>query len=291
MRQDHTFSGMDGDFHYIDWGGKGPLTHFAHATGFCAGMYSPLVKKLLPDLRVVGMDARGHGRTRAPAVPRKLKDWNIFADDLGHFFSHLNEPVIAIGHSLGAVASLILAAKRPELVRALILIDPTILPFSWVWWWFLAKKTGTSKFIKISARAAKRKRDWPNRKTIIEAYSKKQPFNTWKDGFLEAYIEEGTEKNTRGSVSLSCDPAWEARCFASCSHDIWRYIPCLRLPTLIIYGMESDTFLPAAVKRFRVTANNASFLPLEKTGHFVPMERPTESAEAIMNFLRILEFI
>jgi pimeloyl-ACP methyl ester carboxylesterase len=33
-----------------------------------------------------------------------------------------------MGHSRGATASLLLAGKRPDLIRALVLIDPTILP-------------------------------------------------------------------------------------------------------------------------------------------------------------------
>ena len=31
--------------------------------------------------------------------------------------------------------------------------DPTILPFSWMWLWFLAKKTGLARLAPIAARA------------------------------------------------------------------------------------------------------------------------------------------
>ena len=126
----HIFNGSDGDFSYIDWGGSGPLIHLAHATGFCAQTYAPIAERLCGRFRVVGMDDRGHGRTEADANPRKLKDWYLFAKDLERFVEHFGEPVIAMGHSRGAVASLLLAAKRPEMIRALVLIDPTILPFS-----------------------------------------------------------------------------------------------------------------------------------------------------------------
>jgi pimeloyl-ACP methyl ester carboxylesterase len=101
-RQDHIFKGADGNFHFIDWGGAGPLAHFSHATGLCAGTYTPLVERLTPNLRVVGMDDRGHGGTQAPANPQKLKNWNIFVDDLERFLENLGEPVIAMGHSRGA---------------------------------------------------------------------------------------------------------------------------------------------------------------------------------------------
>ena len=45
-RTDYTFHGPDGEFHYIDWGGSGPMAHFAHATGLCAGVYTPLANRL-----------------------------------------------------------------------------------------------------------------------------------------------------------------------------------------------------------------------------------------------------
>ncbi len=291
MRQDHTFAGAGGDFHYIDWGGSGPLVHIAHATGFCAGVYTPFVERLLTHLRVLGMDDRGHGKTRASADPRRLRNWDIFVEDLEHFFDHLKEPLVAMGHSRGGVASLLLAIRRPDLVRALILLDPTILPFSWMWFWFLAKKTGLARHVPIVARAARRKDVWTDRETILNAYRDKDPFRSWKEGFLEGYIADGTEGTGDGMVRLSCKPAWESRCFAVCPHDVWQHIPRLRQPTLVLYGAESDTFLASAARRFRAKVPTATFRCLEGTSHFVPMERPDESTEAILTFLADQEII
>jgi pimeloyl-ACP methyl ester carboxylesterase len=119
-RKDYTYQALDGEFHYIDWGGDGPVSHFSHATGLCAGVYSPLAERLKSRLKIFGMDDRGHGRTTAPANPKTLHNWDVFASDLENFFETLNGPVIAMGHSRGATASLLLAVKRPELIRALI---------------------------------------------------------------------------------------------------------------------------------------------------------------------------
>lgn len=285
-RHDHIFKGTDGNFHFIDWGGAGPLAHFSHATGLCAGAYTPLAERLRRHMRVIGMDDRGHGGTGAPADLGRLKNWDGFADDLESFFDYLAEPVIAMGHSRGATVSLLLAVKRPELVRALILIDPTILPLSWMWWWYLLKRTGLARFVPIVATASRRKRDWPDRESMLEAYRRKAVFQTWQDGFLEAYIQDGTEKTGNGTIRLCCHPAWESKSFAACPHDIWRYIPRLKKPVLVVYGATSDTFLASAAKRFKAKVPGAALRCFEETGHFVPMERPDETSTTMVDFLR-----
>ena len=284
-RTDYTFQGSDGEFHYIDWGGGGPIAHFAHATGLCAGVYTPLAERLRSHLKVYGLDDRGHGKTKAPANPRSLKNWNVFVSDLEHFFESFNRPVIAMGHSRGATVSLLLAVKRPDLVQALVLVDPTILPYSWTWGWAVAKTLGLSKRIPIAATAAKRKNGWTDRQQILDSYKKKAVFRTWTDGFLEAYVNDGTEDNGNGTIKLCCLPAWESRCFAVCPHDVWRFIPRLKQPVLVLYGAESDTFLASAAKRFNVQASHAQMQCLEATSHFVPMERPDETNRAIISFL------
>ena len=106
MKKDQTFDGKNGSFHYIDWGGNGPLAHFSHATGLCAHSYTPLVSRITEDMRVIGMDDRGHGKTTAPADIRKLQNWETFISDLGLFLSSFHEPVIANRNGILTIAQL-----------------------------------------------------------------------------------------------------------------------------------------------------------------------------------------
>ena len=285
MIAEKRFSGQDGDFFYLDWGGTGPLLHIAHATGFCAGVYTPLAERFTDRLRVAGLDDRGHGRTEAPADPARLMNWDVFARDLENFIEHLGEPVVALGHSRGGTASLKLAVERPDLVKALILVDPTILPLSWLFFSWPMKKLGLAHRIPIATRAAGRRNGWTDREEILAAYRQKAPFKSWAPGFVEGYVEYGFKDKGRGGVSLSCDPAWESRCFATHYHYLWDAVARVRVPCLVVYGRESDTFLPAAVRRFAKTAPQAVMLGLEGVGHFAPMERPDETAEAVLGFL------
>jgi pimeloyl-ACP methyl ester carboxylesterase len=277
--------GADGLFHVLDWGGSGPAAHLAHATGLSAGTYGPLARLLTARLHVFGMDDRGHGRTRAPCDPARLANWDVFVDDLAAVIAEQGEPVVAMGHSRGAAVSLLLAVKRPELVRALVLIDPTILPRWWMPWWYVAKRTGLAGRLPIVRTAARRRRLWPGSEALLAAFRGKPVFGSWGDAFLEAYVESGAEDTGDGRVRLSCDPAWESRCFAVCPHDIWRSVARLTLPVLVVFGRRSDTFLPAAAKRFKQMVPHARMCAFEDAGHFVPMERPQETVAAAFGFL------
>lgn len=285
------FEAPDGTFSYLDWGGDGPLTHIAHATGFCAGVYDPLAQILVSRLALVGMDHRGHGRTSASANPKHLKSWNTFADDLGNFFQKIKGPVIAIGHSLGAVSSMMLAAKNPDLIRALILIDPTIMPQSLNLVLFLCQRLGLTKMFPIVSGAARRNPIWPDRATIMNAYSHKPPFNKWDEGFLKAYVNYGFKDIESGHVKLRCEPAWESRCFSTCPAGIWKKAGKLKTPVLIIYGSLSDVFLEGCARKFKLECPSVELKRIEGIGHFVPMEKPDQTAQSIFEFLERLKIL
>jgi pimeloyl-ACP methyl ester carboxylesterase len=140
--------------------------------------------------------------------------------------------------------------------------------------------------VPIVATAARRRNLWPDRRSILNSYHNKAVFRSWQEEFLEAYVNAGTKKTADGQIMLRCAPAWESRCFAACPHDVWRRIPSLQQPTLVLYGARSDTFLKSAAKRFQTKVPLARMVRLEQTGHFVPMDRPDDTAAVIINFLK-----
>jgi pimeloyl-ACP methyl ester carboxylesterase len=244
-----------------------------------------MVEDLLPHLRVVGCDFRGHGQTSAHADPSRLNNWSVFYDDLESFIRHLGRPVVAIGHSLGGTVSLKVAACQPELISALILIDPGIMPPAWRPWVYMVQKTGLFRFVPFVTRVTKRKHTWSNSEEAWDDLKGKGPFRNWRDEFLQAYLMDGMTRNEDESVRLACDPMWEGRCLAMAPYDIWRYVPRIKAPTLLLYGAQSTTFLPSVVRRFRQDVPHAVIKECKETGHFVPMERPNETAENILRFL------
>lgn len=93
-----------------------------HGMGLNAHSFDPTVIALgRPALSV---DLAGHGRsdwrTDAAYLPQ-----NLAADLIVTLDSLVTKPVILVGHSLGALTAILVAAQRPQLISALVLIDMT----------------------------------------------------------------------------------------------------------------------------------------------------------------------
>ncbi len=72
--------------------------------------------------RVVAVDLRGHGRSSTPSSG--YKPATMAADLAGLVRSLGLPPVVAVGHSMGALVASALAVEYPELVRAVVAVDP-----------------------------------------------------------------------------------------------------------------------------------------------------------------------
>lgn len=108
---------------FDDLGAGDPSIVFLH--GWCCdrSYFAPQVDHFSASHRVLAVDQRGHGKSD----PAADGDYSIaaFAADTAELIESagLDRPVV-IGHSLGGVISLALAASRPELVRGVVMVDP-----------------------------------------------------------------------------------------------------------------------------------------------------------------------
>jgi pimeloyl-ACP methyl ester carboxylesterase len=89
-----------------------------------------LSRRLDDEHRVLRYDRRGYGRSAAVGPP-----WTVDAnvDDLEALLTdEALGPAIVFGHSFGGNVALGLAARRPDLVRAVVVYET---PLSWLDWW------------------------------------------------------------------------------------------------------------------------------------------------------------
>ena len=111
---------------YEDFGGTGPLLHFAHPNAYPPAVFRQFLQPLTADYDVLAMAQRP---LWPGSRPDEMHDWQLFADDLVDFLAdHDLHGIIGVGHSLGAVATMMAAVGQPQLFRALVLIEPVFLP-------------------------------------------------------------------------------------------------------------------------------------------------------------------
>ncbi|MFF3679294.1 alpha/beta fold hydrolase [Streptomyces sp. NPDC002120] len=105
---------------YTDFGGPGAPLLALHGHFQDGPAFGDLAREVGPAWRVIALDQRGHGESdRAAEYTR-----DGYVADAAALLEHLGlGPAVVLGHSLGGVNAYQLAARRPELVRALVVED------------------------------------------------------------------------------------------------------------------------------------------------------------------------
>lgn len=103
----------------VDFGGQGQPIVLLHGLMGRARTWWCVTRWLTRHGKVLGFDARGHGRG-----PRG-GPWTTeqFVTDAAEVVRSLDGPAVLIGHSMGGLHALGLAATHPELVRAVVVED------------------------------------------------------------------------------------------------------------------------------------------------------------------------
>jgi pimeloyl-ACP methyl ester carboxylesterase len=277
---------------FIDFGDDGPMLHFLHANGYPPQCYRPLLTGLSAHYHVLAM----HQRPLWPdAQPGSINDWHPLSDDLFRFLrstysvdERFPDPVIGVGHSLGGIVTLRAALRQPEHFRALVLIDPVLFPPSMIAAMRLIRAFGLSYQLHPLVRGAlHRRRVFASREVLLRGYRRKSVFRYLDNASLEAYIEGLTRLRPDGKYELVYSPEWEAHIYVTGvwrDMDLWRDLPRLKLPLLILRGAETDTFWASTARRVQRILPSAQIVTLEKATHLVPLERPAEVSALIKNF-------
>lgn len=172
----------------------------------------------------------------------------------------LTEPVDLAGVSLGGLVAQVLAARRPELVRRLILVDTVaVYPETMREMW--RQRASRVRREGLSSIAAPTEKLW----------------------FTEAAPPEAVSRVR--ALLLSGDPSRYARtCEALAAADTTALAPAIKVPTLVACGRHDAPPFRAAVDWFAATLPDAtvSWLP---GGHGTAYENPHAFADAVAGFL------
>ena len=124
-----TIPGKAGRLYVVDLREESPTPSgaipivFVHGMVGHAGFWNAALAACADRRRAIALDLRGHGNSGAPRDGSYSVE--SCADDVEAVFDALAlEAAVLVGHSYGTLVTIEAAARRPDVVRRLILIDP-----------------------------------------------------------------------------------------------------------------------------------------------------------------------
>lgn len=193
----------------------------------------------------------------------------------------IEEPVYAVGHSLGGYLSYLAALRRPELFRAIVLLDaPLIGPFRGGLLG-VTKRLGIVDRVTPAGATRDRRSTWETRAEARAHFRARNLFKNFSPGCLNDYVQHGLVETPDGRLRLKIDPHVEYQIYRTIPHDMMSGLAGLRVPAAFIGGADSDV-----VRRIRLAGMRAKF-SFRKVpgGHLFPFEYPREAATSIAQAL------
>lgn len=250
-----------GHLHYRDQGPRGGLPVITlNSLGTDLRMWQG-VADLLPDLRLIGMDKRGHGLSATPAAPWDIND---LAGDVLALMDHLAIPrALIAGCSIGGIIAQLLGARHPDRVAGLLLSNT-------------APKVGTQA-------------SWDTRIAAIQAggLASIAPaiLERW---FAPAFLASDAVRPW-ATLLLRNDPeGYIGTCRVLAALDLTAEAPRISAPTLCLTGTADQSTPPDLVRALAASIPGAQVHILEGSGHIPAIDNPAAVAALLADFHRSL---
>lgn len=243
----------------------GRAAHWADTARWLSGRY-----------RAVGLDQRGHGRSDKPVACGDEDPYGRekFVADAETAIEQLGlAPVAVVGHSMGALTAWQLAAKRPDLVHALVICDMKAAALGeqsqreWEEWF----KSWPVPFATLSDV-----RRWFGEED--PALERPQPARG--DFFAEVMAErdDGWWPVFSRRQMLQVREAWV--------HDAhWDELARVACPTLVVRGIDGELGRAEAQEMVRVLPRGI-YAEVPEAGHLMHLEQPADWRRVIEPFLQ-----
>jgi len=264
--------------HYFSLLSNGEEAHFYPGNGLPVGVYQPLLQQLTNKYNISSLAFRASWKN-APAQNQQV-NWHVYADDLIAFIEKkYSQPIVGIGHSQGANATIIAAAKRPDLFKELYLIDPvSVSNFEALWISYVPY--AIKKKLEPFKSALKKKNIWQQPEEYYNFLRKSKGFKRISDENLQLFTAQSLNEMAPNKHQLIFPVDWEVANYAL-PNSLDNYIQKIEIPHKIIMGKPS-VFLNTKVRANWQKIVKGEIVVNKNYGHLIPLEAPDYCAEQIL---------
>ncbi|HQQ74367.1 MAG TPA: alpha/beta hydrolase [Pseudomonadales bacterium] len=263
-----------------------PIVHFVHGTGFNGMVYWPMLQHLLPHVDLVITNVQGHGESD---IGEKFLGWEANASMIHEVLLHKRQqwhadvPVIGMGHSFGAIVTLLAANKTPAVFDRLLLLDPIFLPpmLSVLSGFF--RRTRLVEHTPMVKMTRKRRAHWPDRSAVRDSLYQRGVFRDWHDDAFNAYLDHALHERDDG-MHLRTPPDLEADVFAGYATGMSRVIRRLQQPCHMIRGDRTFPYVKTGLDR-ACRSNKLFSQETMSGGHCFMLQHPQAVGEHLLQRL------
>ncbi|HEX4336018.1 MAG TPA: alpha/beta hydrolase [Polyangiaceae bacterium] len=245
---------------------------FLHGLFTHHGAWDAVVDEMSSEFRTIAPDFPGFGESEKPLSSRFAYDVSAFAEVVADLFAGLDLGRAAVvGHALGGAVALTLAARHPELVSRLVLVDSVC---------FDAPVDLRRRIALLPLLGGFVLKQLWGRATFRSFFRSDVLSN--RPGYplarIDGYYEKFNDPAARGSALATLRATRDTR-------PIEAQTDRVQVPTLVVWG-RNDRLVPARFGlRLSRQIRGAGF-ELMDAGHAPHEERPTEFAAILRRFLR-----
>jgi len=245
----------------FDIAGDGEPVVLVHGLGGSSNTWQPLMTSLT-NFAVYRPDMPGSGRSAVPVEPQTI---GAFAEaivnglrELGISHAHF------AGHSLGTLVCQHIAVHMPQCVRSLALFGALTEPPD-------AARNG---LIGRAATARSGAMD-PIADQIIAATL--SPSTHSNNPAAVAFVRESVMRQPPEGYAKSCEALSKAQAFP---------VERIACPVLLVAGDTDPVAPPSMATALKDKIPNSRMVLLERSGHWMPIEKAEESSRLIADFLQ-----
>ena len=239
---------------------------FSHGLLWSGRMFANQVEAFRTRYRVVTYDHRGQGQS---SVPDEGYDMDTIYEDAVSLIEgmHLG-PCHFAGLSMGGFVGMRLAARRPELLRSLILMETTADP---------EPEENRVKY-RLLNTIVRWLGTWPVVKPVMNIMFS-QSFLTNPDRAADRTLWENELRKNKRSVIRAVNGVIDRQ-------GVRDELDRITLPTLILVGEEDVATVPEKARRIHEKIAGSTLVYIPKAGHSSSVEEPEAVNAAIDAFLQ-----
>lgn len=277
----HWAATAAGAFRVLDWEGDGPPVLFLHGLTGVAEVWGPTVEALGEGSRYLAMDQRGHGHSPKPpsgyAIADYIQDVRAVVQEMGIAPLHL------VGHSMGARVAMVFAARHPELLRSVAIVD--IGPEAWRQNYEQTVKGLARLLLSYPNMDAALSRGRSRGGESVDSALTSAPSDAPSPERLRAIAEARMQTLPDGSIAwLASREALERSVISHRSRSFWTEWKRIDIPALLVRGGDSTEVREHISDKMRELNSRVEFVQLDDVGHNIPLLAPKRLAHTLREF-------